>query len=127
MTLALLFPFADKSTQQWLSAQRRKSQAPPIDGKLGKCGTLLTYERRLENFSYWHDRLVILKEAFDESQPKSLAQWWFDRRNGPQWYTFWVAILLFVLALVFGVVQCVEGGLQVAISYRSLVLQEAQA
>lgn len=69
---------------------------------------------------------MILKQAFDESQPRDLSQWWFDRRNGVQWYTFWVAILLFVLALFFGVAQCVESALQVVVAYRSLALQEAQ-
>jgi hypothetical protein len=80
---------------------------------------LRTRQRRLENFVFWRDRLVILKQAFDEAQPKALSQWWYDRRNGVQWYTFWVAILVFVTAIFFGVVQSVEGALQVYLAFEA--------
>jgi hypothetical protein len=30
-----------------------------------------------------------------------------------QWYTFWVAALVLGLTIVFGLIQCVEGALQV--------------
>jgi hypothetical protein len=65
------------------------------------------------NFTFWHDRLVILKQVFDETRPSTLSQWWSDRCNGVQWYAFWVAILVLALTIVFGFVQCVEGALQV--------------
>ncbi len=37
---------------------------------------------------------MVLKQVYDESTPKTLSQWWHDRRNGVQWYTFWVAIVV---------------------------------
>ncbi|KAM7210297.1 hypothetical protein V8F06_014316 [Rhypophila decipiens] len=112
-TLALLFPSSDKQTRDWLV------QIVP-EPDIATCGALLTSQRRIENFSIWHDRLVILKQAFDEAQPASLSQWWYDRRNRVQWYTFWVAILVFIMTMVFGLVQSIEGGLQVYLSYQAM-------
>lgn len=113
-TLALLFPSSDSETTNWLKGLTK------IDPRLARCGSLRTRERRLENFNYWHDQLVILKQAFDESSPRNISQWWFDRRNGVQWYTFWIAILVFAVTIFFGVVQSVEGALQVYLSYKSM-------
>jgi len=77
-----------------------------------QCGQLPTKDRKIGNFKYWHDRLVILKEAFDNTEPKGVMQWWFDRRKRVQWYTFWVAVLVLILTVFFGVVQSIEGGIQ---------------
>ncbi|KAI1156173.1 hypothetical protein F4825DRAFT_405328 [Nemania diffusa] len=106
-TLALLLPQNDAATQAWLRSQE-------LDPLLTECGSLATHERRFEAFAHWHNRLVVLKQALDEARPRTLAQWWFDRRNGVQWYTFWVAILVFLVTIFFGLVQSVEGGLQVS-------------
>src|SRR5689334_14858430 len=93
-TLALLFPESDKITRTWIESL---SNSNNIDKQLVKCGHLRTDDRQIENFNFWHDRLVILKKIFDESRPSTLSQWWFDRRNGVQWYTFWVAVLVLFL------------------------------
>jgi hypothetical protein len=65
----------------------------------------------------WHDRIGILKQAFDEAEPSTIAQWWFDRRRRVKWYTFWVAALVLALTIFFGAIQCIEGGLQVYKAY----------
>lgn len=114
--MALLFPSADKGTGSWLQGQKKTHT---IDRQLERCGSLRTRERRIENFSVWHDRLVILKQAFDDSQPASLSQWWLDRRNRVQWYTFWVAVLVFVMTMFSGIVQSLEGAVQVYLAYKS--------
>jgi hypothetical protein len=92
---------------------KKLSSYVKIDPRLIKCGHLRADDRQIENFTFWHDRLVILKQVFDEARPSTLSQWWFDRRNGVQWYTFWVAILVLILTIFFGFAQCVEGALQV--------------
>ncbi|KAJ2993080.1 hypothetical protein NUW58_g1954 [Xylaria curta] len=112
-TLSLLIPQNDTKTQVWIESQ---IEAHDLDPLLAECGSLATHERRFENFNYWNNRLVILKQALDESRPQTISQWWFDRRNGVQWYTFWVAILVFLVTIFFGVVQSVEGALQVYFS-----------
>jgi hypothetical protein len=80
--------------------------------RLLKIGNLDAESRQMENFGYWHDRLVILKEVYDEARPSTLSQWWYDRRNGVQWYTFWVALLVLILTIMFGLIQCIEGAIQ---------------
>ncbi|KAK5655570.1 hypothetical protein OQA88_5501 [Cercophora sp. LCS_1] len=117
-TLALLFPTAGHKSRKWLETQATPNE--PIDPLLTKLGTPRAHDRRFERFTFWHDRLVILKQAFDESSPRGWRQWWNDRRNSVQWYTFWVAIWVFVTASVFGFVQSVEGGLQVYLSWKGL-------
>lgn len=91
-----------------------------MDECLTRCGGLPTGERRIERFSFWRDRLVVLKQAYDEATPGTMSQWWHDRRNGPQWFAFWVAgvaLVFALLALFFTVVQAVEGALQVYMAY----------
>jgi len=84
-----------------------------LDPYLTEVGHLDADQRQIENFAHWHDRLVVLKQVFNEARPSTLQQWWNDRRNGVQWYTFWVAVLVLLLAVFFGLVQSVEGALQV--------------
>lgn len=81
------------------------------------CGRLGADARQIENFRYWHDRLVVLKQVFDEVEPGSVARLWNDRRKRVQWYTFWTAVLVVFFTLFFGVVQCVEGAFQVYKAY----------
>ncbi|KAF1963722.1 hypothetical protein CC80DRAFT_487052 [Byssothecium circinans] len=109
-TLALLFPQSDPLTRKWFR------QLPPpflLDPQLIQCGHLKTDDRQIERFTFWHDRIVTLKQIFDEATPRTISQWWYDRRNGVQWYTFWVAILVLSLTLLFGLIQCIEGAMQV--------------
>ncbi|KAK1832313.1 hypothetical protein QBC39DRAFT_349211 [Podospora conica] len=116
-TLALLFPQNDNPSRRWLRAQVTEHS---LDPHIERCGNLRAQNRRFEHFSFWHDRLIILKQAFDESSPRGLRQWWNDRRNSVQWYTFWVAILVFIMTMFFGVVQSLEGALQVYLSWKAL-------
>jgi hypothetical protein len=120
-TIELLFPKYDLATKKWY----KKAAAKPacgLDLRLVEIGNLNAEKRQIDNFRYWHDRLVILKEVYDEARPNTLSQFWHDRRNGPQWYTFWVALwvlVLTVLTIVLALIQCVEGGLQVYIALKS--------
>ncbi|ROW00376.1 hypothetical protein VMCG_07260 [Cytospora schulzeri] len=116
-TLALLLPTTDVETQKWFS---KIPAATELDTRAIRCGKLRSDRRQIERFKIWRDRLVTLKQVFDEAQPKSMFQWWHDRRNGVQWYTFWVAILVLVLTIFFGLIQSIEGALQVYTSFKSL-------
>jgi hypothetical protein len=112
-TLALLFPKYDKKMRAWFTVQATKHA---LDPEVMSSGHLIADERQVENFVYWHDRLVVLKQVYDESRPRTISQWWHDRRNGVQWYTFWVAILVLFLTVFFGLVQSIEGAIQVHVS-----------
>jgi len=115
-TLALLFPQSDNLTQKWFQ-RLCSSQSVPVDRRLRKCGQLRADDRQIENFIFWHDRLVMLKQVYDEACPSNVSQWWYDRRNGVQWYTFWIAVLILILTIFFGMVQCIEGAIQVYKAY----------
>jgi hypothetical protein len=119
-TLALLFlQNNNRRARRWLLSQISK-HGDWVDKNLARCGSLSSQKRQFENFSFWHDRLVILKQAFDETSPRTLSQWWNDHRNPVQRYTFWVAVLVFIMTLVFGLAQSIEGGIQVYLSWKTL-------
>ena len=113
-TLSLLFPQYDQKSCKWFKKRLNKSA---IDVAACKSGHLTTEERQVENFVFWHDRLGILKQVFDEAEPSTIAQWWCDRRRKVQWYTFWVAAIVVSLTIFFGTVQSVEGAIQVYKAY----------
>ncbi|KAL2827739.1 hypothetical protein BDW59DRAFT_179017 [Aspergillus cavernicola] len=107
-TLALLFPQGDKEVQRWYNKQDDPEE---LDKNILSCGMV---GRQIGSYRYWHDRLVMLKTEFDRTQPSTISQWWNDRRDGRQWYPLWVALSLTVL---FGLVQSIEGALQVYKAY----------
>ena len=68
--------------------------------------------------SYHRDRLTTLKQAYDEAKPSTVQQAWSDRRNPSQWYNFWIAgFLILALTVLLGIIQAVEGALQVYKAY----------
>lgn len=113
-TLSLLLPQYDATSSKWLISQQR---ILGLDHRIIEAGQLKANERQIEKFIFWHDRIGILKQVFDEAEPSTISQWWFDKRRRVQWYTFWTAVIVVMLTLLFGVVQCVEGGLQVYKAY----------
>ncbi len=51
-----------------------------------------------------------------------MQQWWHDRRNGERWFTFWVAILVLMITIALGLIQCIESALQVYKAYYPTVI-----
>jgi hypothetical protein len=114
-TLALLLPQYDNASNIWFE---RQSQKESLDANATKCGHPSAEGRQIGNFHYWRDRLVILKQVFDEAEPRGIKQWWRDRRKPVQWYNFWLAVALIAgLTFFFGLVQSIEGGIQVWKAY----------
>lgn len=109
-TLALLLPQSDKGIKKWFLNKKSKYF---LDPTARKCGNLNAEQRQINSFKYWRLRLSILKTVFDESEPKSMTQWWNDRRRGERWFTFWIAATVVLLTVFFGMVQSIEGALQV--------------
>ncbi|KAI1772655.1 hypothetical protein F4818DRAFT_425050 [Hypoxylon cercidicola] len=124
-TLALLFPQSEFSGSRlgrnekkaWFRKLCSNSRPCMIDPRVTLCGSLRAEDRQIERFTFWRDRLIILKQAYDDATPRTISQWWHDRRNGERWYTFWVAMLVLFITTTLGVVQCVESGLQVYKAY----------
>lgn len=118
---SLLIPPVLGEPNQWFQRQRRKH--PMIDESAGVCDRLNSSERQIEKFVYWRDRLVLLKRTFDEAEPRNISQLWWDDRRKTQWFTFWVAVLVFIMTVFFGVIQSVAGIVQAWASVRSLNAQ----
>jgi hypothetical protein len=102
-TLALLIPSNDAKSVKWFQKQR----AVKLDPLAAACGQLNSADRHTGKFNYWRDRIVILKQAFDESEPSSVSHWWYDDRKKVQWWTFWIAALVLLLTVVFGLIQSI--------------------
>jgi hypothetical protein len=124
-TLALLFPQSEFSSSirgsrkkvTWFEKLRLRSSACLIDPRAALCGNLRAEDRRIERFTFWRDRLIVLKQVYDDATPKTMHQWWHDRRNGERWFTFWVAALVLMITITLGLIQCIESALQVYKAY----------
>jgi hypothetical protein len=113
-TIALLLPRSNTDCRSWFEKRVKQSSIDP------EILNLDAAPRDINRYVYWHDRLLILQEAFDDAEPSSLSQWWFDRRKKVQWYTFWVAIVILLLTIVFGLIQSITGIVQAWASVKSL-------
>lgn len=109
-SLALLLPRANTECKEWY--QKCLKRYPNLDPKAADLA-MTPKDRKLEDYHFWRERLETIVEAYDSSEPKALPQWWNDRRNKVQWYTFWTAVLILLLTIVFGLIQSITGILQV--------------
>ena len=116
-TLSLLIPSNNSQSRKWF---KRRQKRWSLDSKAGSYTALSASARQIEKFHYWRDRLVVLKQAFDESEPNTIASWWYDDRKKVQWYTFWVAALVLLLTIVFGLIQSISGVVQAWAAVRAL-------
>ena len=110
-TLALIIPRANRDCKTWFKKVYTKN-AETIDHGAGDV-ELLHWARSPEKYKFWGQRLITIKMAYDASEPKNLGQWWHDRRRRVEWYTFWVAVLVVFLTIVFGLIQSITGVMQV--------------
>jgi preprotein translocase subunit SecG len=56
-----------------------------------------------------------------------MTQLFNDRRNVLQWYTFWFAVLIVGLTVIFGVISSVTACLSTRYTYQALVLAREAA
>jgi len=112
LSLRLLFPDWDPQTSKFL---HKMNQAGLVEEH--------AYPDRLylSDFHFWRDRLSEICFEY-QSPPSKWRQIWADRRNRLQWYTFWLAIAIFVLTVVFGLISSVAAVLQTIYAYQSLKL-----
>ena len=122
-SISLLVPPVLGEPNPWFQQQRKKTL---IDAQAGVCDRLNSSERQIEKFMYWRDRLVLLKRTFDDAEPRNVSQLWWDDRKKTQWFTFWVAVLVFIMTVFFGVIQSVAGIVQAWASVQSLKAQNSQ-
>jgi hypothetical protein len=118
LTLALLLPRANAKCRRWYSKvaeemrqHNKELDAAGTDQRLGQRG------HEVIEYEYWNDRLAMIMDAFDKSEPKGISQLVVDRRKPLQWYTFWIAVIVLLLTIVFGLIQSITGILQVYAAY----------
>lgn len=96
-TLAILVPKKNGKVVAWY---REKAFQHRLDEWTMEYGTLDQESRQLESFKYFRDRLVILKQCYDDIEPSTVTQFWYDRRNGPQFFQLMNALLVTILTAV---------------------------
>ena len=111
-SLALLFPRNNPHCTDFLSVESQN-----LDPNLKK---LAAAPRDVQEYSYWHDNLLTICEDFERSQPSTIRQWWYDRRNIVQWWTFWIAFVVLALTVFFGLISSVASIVQAWASVKSL-------
>ena len=73
---------------------------------------------KLDSYPFWGERLAEIQRRYDTSRPKHVAQWYYDRRNRDARARLWIAIIIFVLTVLFGVISSVTGVLQVTAAWK---------
>ncbi|KAI9723897.1 MAG: hypothetical protein M1828_004016 [Chrysothrix sp. TS-e1954] len=129
-TLDVLFPLGDVATRRYLrdcgQTQVLRTHWPgESDGSRCARGGLSALAS-LDEFAYWRPRMLELTEVFDRP-PESFRQLWTDRRNAMAWWTFWLAAIIALLTVVFGIITSYASFRQVALAQASLRLALAQA
>ncbi|KAL8752396.1 MAG: hypothetical protein Q9199_005775 [Rusavskia elegans] len=120
-SMALLIPPTLGAASPWFEQQQQEHH---LDSEAGLCDRLNSSERQIDKFHYWRERLVLLKRTYDDAEPKNLSQLWWDDRKKTQWFTFWVAVLVFIMTVFFGVIQSVASIVQAWASVKSLKAQD---
>ncbi|KAH5216334.1 hypothetical protein HBI62_170630 [Parastagonospora nodorum] len=120
-TLTLLLPDTDRRTRHWLECELQDYDLTGVDLNLRHLGSFKANDpaRRLEHFKFWRERLGVLKDVVEEETPypKVLLRVLHDRKQGDRWLNSWVALVAISLTLVFGLVQSIEGAIQVYKAY----------
>jgi hypothetical protein len=117
LSLNLLFPHWDTLTDSFML---QHDQTFHLEGPFGD-----NRPSNLANFNHWRNRLLELHQIF-HSPPVGWTQIWADRRNPLQWYTFWIAIVILVLTIIFGIISSVTAIIQTWLAYESVRIVRSQ-
>jgi hypothetical protein len=74
----------------------------------------------LASYPVWRYRLAEVQRRYDAVKPGTFKQWYHDRRNKPERVTFWTAIVVIVLTLIFGLISSITGILQVVAAWQMI-------
>jgi hypothetical protein len=118
LSLSILFPNWNMATEQFLRGFQH----------LQMHGNQFEYPQytHLDQFHHWRDRIARLNQEFQNPGPR-FKHLWSDRRNRLQWYTFWFAVAILIITVIFGVITITLTGMQTLYSYQSLQLAKEAA
>lgn len=112
-TIHLLFPIKDpKSIRRTKRLAKRYIVDVETDHE-AHLGLDRLAQLDLASYSYFADRLKKLQDRYDKATPGTLRQLWYDRRRPVEWAILWVALVVFFLTLVFGLISSITGIVQV--------------
>ena len=78
------------------------------------------------DFFYWRDRIAEI-HAESQSDPTNWKLMWRDRRHPLQWYTFWFAVAVLVLTVIFGTISSVTACMMTRYTWQTLELAREAA
>lgn len=104
-TIDLMLPMSEPRCRRWL---KHESQSTKLGVSAQGRAFQGVVDRNLQTFDFWRDRLIVAKDVFDTSQPKGLMQLIRDDRNKVQYWTFWIAFIVFWLTLGGFITGCLQ-------------------
>lgn len=116
-TLDILFPYGDAKTHGFLTEKKQPLHRIHYPS--------LSTPSDLQDFKIWHRRLEELIIVFN-APPVGYRQLRYDRNNPMQWWTFWLAVLITVLTIVFGMISSITALEQTRLAQKSYNLALAQ-
>jgi len=117
-SLNLLFPIDNNQTYKRVRKMSRKG-AVDIEA-LDLENAMKRHEKyQLSSYPIYGNRLAEIQARYDMSKPRRLKQWWFDRRQRREWAALWIAGVIFVLTVFFGVISSVTGIMQAYAAFKS--------
>ncbi|KAE9374018.1 hypothetical protein N431DRAFT_335636 [Stipitochalara longipes BDJ] len=116
-SLDLLFPHWDSQTANFMLQHDHTFHLEgPFDN---------TRPLSLTEFSHWRNRILELHQVFN-SPPTGWSQLWADRRNPLQWYTFWLAVVILILTVLFGMISSITSVMQTYYAREAWKMARAQ-
>ncbi|KAK3390165.1 hypothetical protein B0H63DRAFT_507561 [Podospora didyma] len=92
------FPFSNQKKHQ-----QTKDRRLTATFNLGYQSRLTTHSQMFKQYPHWGLRLQTLMAEAEDPMPLSATGRWAERRKGPR-HSFWVTVVAFVVASIFGIV-----------------------
>ena len=115
-TLDLLFPTSKVKDAKRVRKISKKRQVD-IEAVCIEKQMMEADKYQYDSYYFFAERLAAIQAQYDIARPRGLQEWWYDRRNLREWAALWIAVVAFVLALVFGVISSITGIMQVYASF----------
>lgn len=112
-SLLLMCPGDDKRVKSWLARERTNLGLDENICRLSSSHRLSSADRRLGHFDFWRDRLITIKDTYENHQSNNIMCLMRDYRRQMPFWAFWVALMAFVLSLI----ACILSAMQVYKAY----------
>ena len=111
----MLFPRYDKRCNKYLKRLQKKRKVDSVFGSqilIPTPYTPILPPYKLSEFRFYRERLTILVDELEAGKPTSLKQVFYDRRNRQTWYTIWIAVAVFIMTVLFGIISSITSIMQ---------------